>query len=558
MVARAMNLTPDQAKRYFEARLSDQKFARAGQGYIARCPFHDDRKASLSLNFEKRVWKCHGPCNVGGGVIEFEKRYSNCDNEAASANIAEICGVPNRGLFKQAPEAAYKYRDEDGVLLSEKLRYPNKRFSQRALGPDGKWVYKLDGVRRVLYNLPELITANHIAICEGEKDADNVSALHLESYAKDTRFAATTNFDGAGKWRPEYSPYFAGKEVAIFADNDTAGKDHAQQVAASVSLYAHRVRVVELPGLAAKGDVSDYLKDHSAQDLISVIKKTPPWKSPQDKLLIDAPRFLTSASTEIEWLVNDVIQRGANGFICSLPKVGKSWLAVDLALSLALGLPWVGFDVQHATKVALITREDNPALTKWRMSHLLAGKKRTMADLQERLYVNSREQSPEFRLDRAELLSPMIAELKAVQPEFVILDVFNILHSADENDNTEMRAVMEELSRLQREAGCAVGVIHHFTKQSEGTLTQRIRGAGAIAGWAEWVIGVESVPENSRVRRMQFELKAASQPDPIAYLVRSDEAASSSVIERTEWVPRRATHRRKAAEILDFNGAVGA
>ncbi len=72
-----------------------------------------------------------------------------------------------------------------------------------------------------------------------------------------------------------------------------------------------------------------------------------------------------------------------------------------------------------------------------------------MAELEGRLCVNSREQSPEFRVDKADFLGPMIAELKAIQPEFVILDVLNVLHSADENDNTEMRAVVEELS------GCA-------------------------------------------------------------------------------------------------------
>ena len=51
------------------------------------------------------------------------------------------------------------------------------------------------------------------------------------------------------------------------------------------------------------------------------------------------------------------------------------------------------------------------------MDRLLAGKERNRSDLQGRLYVNSREQSPVFRLDEPEFLSPMIAELKAVQPD---------------------------------------------------------------------------------------------------------------------------------------------
>ena len=90
----------------------------------------------------------------------------------------------------------------------------------------------------------------------------------------------------------------------------------------------------------------------------------------------------------------------------------------------------------------------------------------------------------------------------------MILDVFNILHGADENDNTEMRKVLEELNRIHREIGCGVGVVHHFNKSIEGTLTQRLRGAGAIAGWAEWLIGVEA--EDQNVGKIQLRLRQRS------------------------------------------------
>ena len=275
---------------------------------------------------------------------------------------------------------------------------------------------------------------------------------------------------------------------------------------------------------------------------------TPHWKPQKGSLLVDAPEFLSTVSPEIDWLVDGLIQRGANGFICAPPKVGKSWLAVDLALSLALGLPWVEFDVRRLAKVALITREDNPGLTRWRMDRLLAGKNCTVPDLEGRLYVNSREQSPVFRLDESELFAPMISELKAVRPEFVILDVFNVLHGADENDNTEMRRVLEELNRLQREVGCSIGVVHHFNKTAEGSLTQRLRGAGAIAGWAEWLIGVEAADEH--VRKLQFELKAAQPPESLYFRVSGEDFDNWKRIERTDWVPDKLPKRSRAESFL--------
>ena len=550
---RLKNLTPEQNRKYFEARLQGQNFARSGENYMARCPLHDDRKASLSLNFGKASFYCHA-CRVGGGLVEFEKRLSKCDNQTALANIAEILGIPKLGFNTANPEAIYPYHDERGRVVLEKVRYPGKRFVQRKPDGVGGYEYKLGEIRKPLYHLPEVITANHVIITEGEKDADRVRALNLAQFAKScfTRIAVTTNVDGAGKWRPDYNPYFAGKDVVLLPDDDDLGRQHARMVAASVFPYAHSVRMVQLPGLPPKGDVSDFLDGHSAEELITEIKKAPLWKPPAPHLLVPAQRFEAQLSEEITWLVNGVIQRGSNGFICGAPKGGKSWAAVDLALSLALGVPWLDFLVPQRVKVALVSREDNPALTKWRLRHLLAGKSKTLEDVRDHLWVNSREQSPEFRLDKPEQTAEMLAELKKVKPEFLIFDVLNVLHGRDENDNQEMRRILEQLTLIQQEVGCSICVLHHFNKMSEGSMTQRLRGSSAIAGWAEWLVGIEPVPGESGTRSMEFELKAAMSPEALRFRIRSDELGGDVRIEKCEWSPamQQRPPRRRPEDVL--------
>jgi hypothetical protein len=74
----------------------------------------------------------------------------------------------------------------------------------------------------------------------------------------------------------------------------------------------------------------------------------------------------------------------------------------------------------------------------------------------------------------------MLTSLRETRPEFAIHDVFNL--GVDENDNTAMRKIMEKLNIIQRDAGCAIGVIHRFTKASEGNLTQRIRALALLRG----------------------------------------------------------------------------
>lgn len=166
-----MKFTPELNQKYFEYRL--ERHPRGAFGSV-KCIFHDDRIASLSINLEKGVWKCHAGCGEGG-IIDFEMRFSGCDRETSLANIAEIVGEPQFHLREQ-PQAIYQYRDALGRVVFEKLRFPGKRFSQRQSDGGGGWNYNLKGVSKPLYNLPEVLTANQIFIVEGEKDADNLKA----------------------------------------------------------------------------------------------------------------------------------------------------------------------------------------------------------------------------------------------------------------------------------------------------------------------------------------------------------------------------------------------
>ena len=178
--------------------------------------------------------------------------------------------------------------------------------------------------------------------------------------------------------------------------------------------------------------------------------------------------------------------------------------------------------------MALISREDNPNLTRWRMGHLLAGRELWSGKLQEWLWVNSKDESPQFRLDEPTQLSEMMEALRQVKPELVILDVLNILHVADENDNSEMRKVMDCADLMHRELRASVCILHHFSKGQAPRITQRLRGASGIAGWAEWVIGIKfaSDKEEERGRLMQFELKAGESRDPILFTIATDGARS--------------------------------
>lgn len=516
------DLTTDQIRRYFSSRLKEPNWKSENPQQITRCPWHEDRTPSLSVNLEAGTWKCHAGCG-SGGLIDFEQRTSGKDRHACAEDVIEAAtGQHEARVSQRRISAVYKYRDEGGGVLFEKVRYEPKDFVVRRPNGQGGHDYGIGACRRVLYNLPQVITANHVIICEGEKDSDRILGLNLAQYDRSglTRLAVTTNFDGAGKWRPEYSPYFCGKSVTFLPDNDDPGRAHAKLAADSVLPYAHAVKIVNLPEIPPKGDVSDYLERHSAEDLVREMRNAKPYQKPLSPLLIPDYVFGSVLVQEISWLVEGAIELGSNGFICSEPKVGKSWLACDLALSVALGVPWLGLNIREPRRVALISREDNPSLTRWRRNRLLMGKGFRSEDTGDRFWINSKDQSPQFKLDNPEQFAEMLGALRQVRPDLIILDVLNRLHSADENDNTQMSAVLERADLFHRELGASVCIVHHFGK-SEGSLTKRLRGASAIMGWAEWIIGVTKRPELGILapRDVEFELKAPSPVDRLSFMI---------------------------------------
>lgn len=227
--------------------------------FLARCPAHKDDKSSLSVSIGKHkdrvVLFCHAGCS-------FE-------------TVLERLGMNQTDLYvkrgKKEIVAIYDYFDESGKLKHQTVRYNNKEFSQRH--PDGKgdWIWNLQGIQPVLYRLPELIAAPNevIYVVEGEKDVDRLLNIGI---------LATTNPMGAGKWRSGYSETLKGRNVALIADNDESGHKHADTVAQSLMNIAS-VKIVNLPGLPNKGDVSDWLNgDGTAEKLRQLTKKTPKFK----------------------------------------------------------------------------------------------------------------------------------------------------------------------------------------------------------------------------------------------------------------------------------------
>ena len=264
----------------------------------AVCPAHSDKEASLSISYDSKDHKtliyCHAGCDTRAVLGAVGLKISDLfDKEAIASTKKNSMDI----------KAIYKYKDEAGNVLFEKIRYATpkrpKNFTQKR-NIDGHTVWGLEAgtyyetykgsnnwskkerkeavtkdfleTTPVLYRLPELIEAvknkQQVFIVEGEKDADNLVKLG---------FVATTNFDGASrskakqKWRAEYNKYFKDADVVLIPDNDNPGRAHMDYIQKSLSDVANSIKILELI-VPEKGDISDWLSmGHTKEELENLL-----------------------------------------------------------------------------------------------------------------------------------------------------------------------------------------------------------------------------------------------------------------------------------------------
>jgi hypothetical protein len=390
--------------------------------------------------------------------------------------------------------AHYDYLDENEVVVFRVTREPGKEF--RIWRPDGNggWIPGIKDkqteqylVRLLPYNLPVLseTVEEFIYIVEGEKDADRLNGLGL---------AATCNPSGAGKWKDEYSKYFKDRNVAILPDNDPCGRDHARAVAASLfSAGAADIRVVLLPGLPEKGDVSDWLEaGGTVSDLQMLVENVRPVTATDIRLDLKTiippdtpPRFRLVGADDIidspspSWLTEDFFTLAAFVLLYGEPGSGKSFIALDLALSIQAGITWqAGRRTTKPGTVVYIAAEGVGGLGNriraWKIGH-------SVDSFRNIWFLPTAPQL--LDKDEIEGLIDTLCRLPEL-PVLVIIDTLaRTTVGGDENSARDMGEFVAAIDRIRAAFGCTVLVVHHATK--EGKFE---RGSSALRGAADVVI----------------------------------------------------------------------
>lgn len=295
--------------------------------WMATCPAHDDKNPSLSIDDGddgQALVYCHSGCSQG--------------------DVLDALGLRASQLFpSQQSEIAYTYYDEDGYEAYQVVRRPGKDFPMRRADPDNEddWLWGMDGVERVLYNLPEVLDVKDdepIFILEGEKSTDAVTAMG---------FTATTNPNGAGRWKKEYNAALLDRNVIIVPDNDDAGHKHAQTIHKHLKGVASSVRVLYLPDIKDEEDVCHWIDaGGTAEKLLELADSAGGIRSDTTESLITLwePRQLAYSYRERpqrDYLVDGLFIENTLNVVFGTSGHQKSLLMSDCGLSVAGGVEWL-------------------------------------------------------------------------------------------------------------------------------------------------------------------------------------------------------------------------
>jgi AAA domain len=469
-------------------------------GFLVRCPTHAETKPSLSIS----------PGNGSGPLF---KDFGGCETGSILAAVGldwqDVLPPKEREhTRKQAPVAApqttrYESRDNAGAVVAVHVREDH---------PDGKrmWWEQPDGTKGLkgrkletlqLYGIDKLSgDATEIILTEGEKATDALLSNGIAALGTVTGANGTPGDDAL---RP-----LLGRIVYLWPDNDDAGRKHMDKIGTALLRLGHSdLRIINWKGAPEKGDAADLFALESARDeydtLIDEARKIgPAVEKTQPPLFVSVVSLLENPRKPT-WLVRGLVETPSTTMLFGPPELGKSFLAVDLAVACALNGRWMDKRVTGGP-VYYLAGEGHVGLERrfhaWQLHHGLER-------LPENLYLSTTR----IALDvagglRVETEVERMSDTTGTTPALIVVDTLARAFppGKDENSAKDMGEFINEVDRIRTRFNCVAMLVHH----TGHTDTHRARGSSSMRGAWDAELSVSM----NGVQRMAQWTKLKDQP----------------------------------------------
>jgi hypothetical protein len=290
-----------------------------------------------------------------------------------------------------------------------------------------------------------------------------------------------------------------GRDVVIVPDNDSVGRGHAQTIGNALTRAGCRVRILNLPGLPPKGDLSNWIAAGGTREALEALlagdaapehviapeqqdatpaaperpaSGNPDWLQRTPTVEDIEPREIKlvwfrdmQPQLEDRSLVGGMLNKGSMGMLVGSSGTGKTFLALDMALHVAGGREWFGNPTQAMGAVYIATEAGDTIINR-----VIAYREHysgVPADLPFAAVV-----TPVNLCDPAADIGSVIFEIKraitdGVPIGLIIVDTLSrAMPGSDENSSEDMTNFIGNMDRLREQTGAHVLIVHHLGKDA--------------------------------------------------------------------------------------------
>jgi hypothetical protein len=455
--------------------------------FMAQCPAHEDGRPSLGVDYQPN----HGRLMV--------RCYADCQTD----DVMKELGLELRDLFDEEPDTSkavpirsYVYRKTDGQPMFIVDRYWPKTFRQRKPDTLPGDTGGIKGIEPILFHADKVwqrmkAEPTTVYLVDGERDVETAEQHGL---------VATTPPGFGKKWRDTYTSFLRhAKEVVIVVDQDelkadgSLGPGQTFALAARSALRAETVKVRVVAPAVGK-DLSDHFAGGYGPDDFQV----EPTASVRPRGL-DASSLMTQEFEPVEFIVDKILPEGLT-ILAGSPKVGKSWVALDFCLAVALGGRALSVVPCTQGNVLYLAREDSYRRLQSRIALVMGGSMEAPKDLelvpQEHDWIGGEEGLAN--------LSEWAEEVR--NPKLVVLDTLARVEPEMGEDSRRgvyagNYSMMARYKRWADQHHLAVLAVHHDRKGDSGASKTgmaadpftKISGTRGLTGAADTLMFLESI-----------------------------------------------------------------
>ena len=222
----------------------------------------------------------------------------------------------------------------------------------------------------------------------------------------------------------------------------------------------------------------------------------------------------------LTWVVPGIVPEAGCGLLVAAPKVGKTRLAIEIALGVASGRTPLGIDVRKPQPVGFFSLEDGEYLFADRLAKgMREGRNQYHWDghiKPDMTWVPPKPMPLLTRFDPIDLSNytdkqRLYETIEEYGLKIAIIDTLSMsIGKSEVSSSTDMYAILKDLKIIAKSTGCAIMFIHHTRKrqfEKGESIQEMVLGSTALHAWCDFIMNLVSPEEDSDLLRLGVQTK---------------------------------------------------